>query len=906
MGASGIVVPARTKVAASPGEGETEAAVFETMFELALTSVALKRIVAVDPQADRYADRSCLAAFGEQGLDQFPFSADQPLRHAFYMGWAALGQKDDITELRVEFEIEPGNGSICARQALKWFIPTQDGEVLLTPAEDTTRRLCQCGEAVFRNLPQWPPHELRGRSLPWLGCRLLDPLPAVGKGEQAPQLPLVRSVRMTAIWEVAEGSPTGAFFNNLPIDLSKDFFPFGQRPQFGDLFYMSCDLFATPRCEITLKIKMTNPASGTESAPIAPANQEGDPKIRWEYWNGHRWVELVCRDETAVLTEDGQVSFVTPSASKRTTVNGLEGAWIRARLISGNYGHEERFEFDNAEQRLRHIPATLAPPCIQSVTLASSLTAGPHPPERVVTDNHLAFKEIDGRTPFQPFYGATEPCKGLYLGFSVPEGGQKAWADSAVDLYFHVSGTEGRAFVHDGTARAQLTWQYWNGRDWIETGARNNTGALNRSGVVSVRPGADSALWDECSIEGASDLYWLRLLWAAGRFECRPKLGRILLNTVPATQTMTLKNEVLGSANARPLQRFHASRVPILDDVQLLVREPEIPPQDEVSRIYDQEGPDALDITRNSLGEIEKIWVRWHEVDDFISSGNRDRHFVVDRLSGEIQFGDGKQGQIPPSGLNNMRLRRYRTGGGAFGNKPPGSITQLRASVPYVDSVVNLEPAGGGQDIEDWESVRARGSRWLRHRDRVVTLEDYEDLARLAAPAVARAKCYPNRNLASPSYDSIKKPGVISLIVVPRSRDRWPLPDLNLLLRVKDFINQRRLPDAELVVLAPEYVQVCVEAVIVPETASSGADLLAQCRLALDRYLHPLTGGADGSGWAFAERPHESDLYGVLESIRGLDHVRTLDFSLKEEASNLLKKGIFLISAGEHTLRLGM
>ena len=107
---------------------------------------------------------------------------------------------------------------------------------------------------------------------------------------------------------------------------------------------------------------------------------------------------------------------------------------------------------------------------------------------------------------------------------------------------------------------------------------------------------------------------------------------------------------------------------------------------------------------------------------------------MVDRETGEIIFGDDRQGRIPPAGTNNVRLRRYQTGGGAAGNKPRGTIEQLRTTVPYVDRVTNLEAAVGGQDLEDWDSLCERGSRWLRHRDRAVTAEDYEDSgqARLA------------------------------------------------------------------------------------------------------------------------------------------------------------------------------
>ncbi|MCP4119846.1 MAG: putative baseplate assembly protein [Desulfobacteraceae bacterium] len=914
MASSGIVVPAYTKVAASPGEGETEAAVFETMFDLAVTNVELKKVLALDSRTDRYADKSFLATVGgKAGPGQFAFAADQPAGHGFCLGFNPIGERDDITELRIRFEIGNSGVSSCPWQTLEWYIPALDSEISMKPAGDTTRGLSQSGEVVFRNLPEWPTSPMHGRDLAWLSCRSSGPLPAAAKGETPPQLPLVRTVTASAGWDVSENVPAGAFFNNLPIDFSKDFFPFGQRPQFGDLFYLGCDFLATQQCEVTLKIKMTNPASDGKRAPIAPVNRAGDPRIQWEYWNGRRWVGLECRDDTQALTEDGRVSFVVPPPSARTTVNGVEGAWIRARLISGNYGREERFEFDNADQRLRHIPATLAPPCIETVTLASSLTAGSRPPELVVTDNNLVFEEINGRTPFHPFQGASEPYRALYLGFSVPEGEQNAFADRGLDLYFHVCGAEGSVFVRDDMARAQLAWQYWNGGDWIETSAKDGTGALNMSGLVTVRLGADIARWNECSIEGGSELHWLRLLWKEGAFECRPKLQRVVLNTVPATQTMTLENELLGSGNGRPMQTFRSSRVPILQDVHLQVREPDMPPGEELEtpgeeleRILEQDGMEAVETIRNAQGEIEKIWIRWQEVNDFISSGNRDRHFVVDRQSGEICFGDGQRGLIPPPGVNNVRLRRYRTGGGSFGDKPAESITQLRTSVPYVDSVVNLEPALGGQDIEDWNSVRERGSRWLRHRDRAVTIEDYEDLAKLAAPVVARAKCYPNRDLASDRGNRVIKPGVISLIIVPHGMERKPLPDLNLLRRVTDYINQRRLPDPELVVLAPEYVQVCVEAVIVAGTGHGEAGVLDRCRLELDRYLHPLTGGADGNGWEFGERPHGSDLYVLLESIRGLEYVHSLDIRPAEESPGLLQTGIFLITPGEYNIRLGV
>ena len=903
-----IVVRAYTQVAAAPGEGESELTVFETMCDLSITNIKLKKVLALDPQADLYADKSSLALLGEGGPGEFAFHGKWPVPHEFYVGHGPIFGRAGITQLHLRFEIEGSDSSGSSQQAVEWWIPTPHGEVSLTPVRDTTSGMTQNGEVVFKDLSDWPTHEIFCRETHWLGCRSLDRLQTrrIADREIRPKLPLVRAMMISASWEVEETAVDNAFFNNLSLELSKDFFPFGERPRFGDVFYLSCDVFSKPQAKITLKIKLTNPASAGEEAPIPPVSKKGQPKIQWEHWDGRRWVKLECMDGTEALTEDGEVSLLAPSPLLHTAVNGLEGCWIRARLVSGSYGGEERFEFTDLDQGFRRIRSTLAPPSIQSITVTSSLTVGPEQPQLVVTNNNLVFEEIDGAAPSQPFRLASEPHRALYLGFEVPDDDQNALADSVIDLYFHMSGSEDRAFIREGMIQQllRLTWQYWNGKDWTEASVKDGTESLTMSGMVNVCVDDDIAPWRESSFDPG--LYWLKVLWTSGDFECPPKLCRVLLNTVPAAQTTTIENELLGSSNGQPNQTFCSARVPILHDLHLEVREPDMPPDDELARINKQAGEDTVTVIRDSQGKIQQIWTRWHEVDDFLSSNNRDRHFVVDRQNGEIRFGDSTRGIIPPAAANNIRLRRYQTGGGSFGNKPAGSIIQLRTSVLYVDSVVNIEPAFGGQDIEDWDSVRERGGRWLRHRGRAVTMEDYEDLTMLASPIVDKAKCYPNRDLAvDPAGRSIR-PGVVSLIIVPRSVDQRPLPDLNLLRRVRNFMNVCRVPDTELVVLAPEYVRAIVEAVVVAAGSDTVATVVAHCEQELGQYLHPLTGGPDGRGWEFGERPHESDFYALLEAVHGVQYVRSLNLRMEEEHPGLLQSGFFLICAGEHRVRLGL
>src|SRR5262249_23175346 len=280
-------------------------------------------------------------------------------------------------------------------------------ELSLTPVRDTTLQLTRSGEVMFTNLPEWPIHEIFDRERQWLGCRLLDRLQKreTADEEIPPRLPRGGAGAGSAAWEWEEDAVDNAFFNTVPLDLSKDFFPFGELPRFGDVFYLNCDVFSKPQAKIILKIKLTNPASAGESAPIPPVSKKGQLKIQWEYSDGQRWVTLECKDGTEAFTKDGEVSFLVPSPFLHATVNGLEGFWIRARLVSGSYGD---------------------PPCIQSITVTSSLTVGPERPEVIVTNNNFVFEEVAGTASFQPFRLASNPHRALYLGFKVPNGGQNA------------------------------------------------------------------------------------------------------------------------------------------------------------------------------------------------------------------------------------------------------------------------------------------------------------------------------------------------------------------------------------------------------------------------------------------------------------------------------------------------
>jgi predicted phage baseplate assembly protein len=886
-GVGSVQVPEGTKVAAPPGAGDSEPVVFETTRSVMLTSAALTKVIALDPQSDRWGDHGSLLQPDSRPSD--PFTATMPVEHGFYIAHAGLLGKPGISELRVRVTLAPNAPQPNAR-TLEWFLPTREGSLCLTPHEDTTGGLTQTGEVVFRNLPKWSNVRMFDRDTFWLGCRLSAPLPTqADQSHSSLGLPSIRGIRLSAAWQGETPVSMRAFVNTTSLDVSKDFFPFGESPRFGDTFYLSCPTFAHRGAQIAVTVKLVNSASAGEKAPITPTHRLGKPVIRWESWTEHSWQPLTCTDTTHALTEDGFVSFAVPSTAAPTAVNGQDGAWIRAVLASGDYGQQARFEFaPDAQlgQAARRVPSTLAPPVLRSVIVGSAQAVHGEPPEAIVVHNNLSFEVVRSDTEggFLPFRPADHKSRAVYFAFSARQ--RTELAGQMLDLYFQLAEPTGR-LIHQEKQHAPPSiwrWQCWNGVQWVDCRVVDDTGGLTASGLIRVQLSEDIASWRASPLVAVPAAYWIRGLWTGGAAGSPRLVQRVLLNTVDARHIITVQNELLGSSSGRAHQTFRSARTPLVGDLTLEVRE--------------FETASGGEFARRSPVHLSQGWMQWKEVNDILRSDAQARHFLLNRLTGEIEFGDGIRGMVPPPGANNIRLRIYRAGGGANGNQPAGAITQLRTTLPFIASATNPYAAVGGRDAEDRAALRARGARLLRHRGYAVTAEDYEDLACEASAHVARAKCCPLLDLAQDPKAIVPRPGAVSVIVVPHGTGPRPKPTARLLSEVHAFLRERQALSARLVVAGPEYVAANVHAEIMVHSSAAVQQTRRACELRLTRYLHPLAGGPREDGWAFGALAMHADLLAVLRDVDGVAAVRHLQLQLDEERDDLMQSAIFLLCPG--------
>jgi predicted phage baseplate assembly protein len=436
-----------------------------------------------------------------------------------------------------------------------------------------------------------------------------------------------------------------------------------------------------------------------------------------------------------------------------------------------------------------------------------------------------------------------------------------------------------------------IRWEAWDGERWVGCEVdHDDTGGFNWSGDVVLHVPASHRAHAAIVSQAAG---WLRCrvvtaeAWQPA-YDTSPRITRVSAftsgGTIEAVNAEIVTDEIVGEAEGVPAQRFQLRNRPV------------VPGEHALDHIVDTSSPDG--------------WVPWIEVEDFAGSGEDDRHVVIDATAGEIVFGpavrenDGtfrSYGAVPPKGAA-VRIRGYRTGGGQRGNVARGGISVLKSSVPFVATVTNRRPAIGGTDGEDVENAKLRGPLLLRTRQRAVTAEDYENLARAAAPDIARVHCVP--------VDDPAGVGGVRVLVVPAVDDgeHNSLEFHQLMLadavyeRVVEYLDERRTIGARVLVQPPDYVGVTVVTRLRARAKADPRALERDALAALYGYFHPVRGGPDGDGWPFGRTIVGGEVYAVLQRLPGVDFVEEVRLFPADPVERSRESQVDRLDLGPHDL----
>lgn len=875
-------IPAGTQVA-TPQAAEEETITFETTRDLLITNVVLDRCFSY--YNETYSDNSPFVT-GDRTGEFEVFGGAQRVERYIYLSDPRFGNAGDASVLRIFLGCPERGGRDMAR-LLEWEYWNGDRWKLMESAPMEVDR----GEVCFMGPLAFEPTEVYDVEGLWVRGRLAE----VPERPEDTEVDTVRA----RVEVVGEGVlPERAYANVednvfLLMDLGKTAFPFGKEPVVDCSLYMACDdLTQTPDAEINIEFALADPAS------FPKPNPSDELVLAWEYFDGKRWRllgrsgprgilpgagdEFGFHDETRALSQTGKVVFRTPKDMHPLEINGEEFKWIRARMEKGDYGKAGTYTLDNDKWVFKE-DRPLQPPAIK--TIAFRYREDYRDVRHALVFNDFAFKDVteDARTEFtifQPFTPKVEESPALYLGW------EEKLPNEVNNVYCHMAEELGLSSTDDSSGLEAITaelagysaqrqaawdgeqrvvWEYWDGKEWEPLSVNDGTKGFTTSGFVEF-VGPDD--WEK-NRKFTEERYWLRARLEMGGYVKAPRIARVITNVIDAFHYSTITDETLGSSDATPLQTFELLQGPLLEEEVIQVRERHPPTEDELVELG---GEDAIELV-DEEGESEECWVTWQRVESFFESGPRSRHYTIDYQTGEIAFGDGGKGMIPPEGRNNIRAARYRIGGGAAGNVNADTLTSLNRSIAYIDSVTNPIPAAGGADRESVAEAKERAPFTIKSRDRAVTAEDFEMMALRASTLLARAKCVPDKGHR----------GAVNLVVVPKGETevedltRRLIPSNEILGYVKRYLDERRLVGTILNVLKPRYRDMSLKVTLLRKTIGTSDRLRKEIEEKLRRYLHPLQGGRDGVGWDFGRAVLKTELIHVVEEVPGVEGVDSLE-----------------------------
>ncbi|HEV8474658.1 MAG TPA: baseplate J/gp47 family protein [Methylomirabilota bacterium] len=331
------------------------------------------------------------------------------------------------------------------------------------------------------------------------------------------------------------------------------------------------------------------------------------------------------------------------------------------------------------------------------------------------------------------------------------------------------------------------------------------------------------------AIEDSADaervLTWLRVVPSSA---ARARLLWAGINAVAVEQRIAVTNELVGEGDGRPDQVFKLARGGVVP------------------------GSVRLDVVEGGGTR------RWTAIDDLMAAGPEVRAqtprapgqvwqdvrpsevFVVDAEAGTLRFGDGLRGRRPPLGAR--LVAHYDTCDGARGNVPAGAIASGPALPPGLKPD-NPLPTWGGADAEPVASGEKRVTNFIRHRDRLVTADDFAEIAR-RAPGVDIARVevlaayHPDLRHGEPG----DAPGVVTLMLVPRRDPRQPdapSPDRAFLDALCRHLDPRRLVTTELILRGPDYVPIWLSLGITVAGGFATPDVRDRVKQRLAEYLAP-------------------------------------------------------------------
>jgi hypothetical protein len=355
---------------------------------------------------------------------------------------------------------------------------------------------------------------------------------------------------------------------------------------------------------------------------------------------------------------------------------------------------------------------------------------------------------------------------------------------------------------------------------------------------------------------------WIRLrLDNAMASTANARLSWVGINATQVRQRSLVGGEVVGTGTGEPDQSFRLANTPVLPETLILKVGNDPEPWQQINDLLAADPEVPVGNPRRPI-YVTNV--------PTMTATSQTKVFTLDAESGAIAFGDGAHGARPTGRI----VANYAFGGGRQGNVGIGSINRS-PQLPAGYTVTNPIRTWGGDDAQDVAIAEKSIARYVKHRDRLVSVEDFIDVTQQTPGVdIGRVAILPlfDPNLFDATLPETQTiPGAITVMVIPASPNNDnPLPDQFFLEAVCRHLQPRRLVTTELHIRGPKYVDIWVSVAIEVLNGYAAAPVREAVKEEIYRFLSPLYGGQQGQGWLLNTPVRQAELEAIVARVAGV------------------------------------
>lgn len=668
----------------------------------------------------------------------------------------------------------------------------------------------------------------------------------------------------------------------------REFFPFGERASvYNEVYLLSDEVFGKKGAVITLDfdldflklpIETQDYENEIDWKAVMKRNEvkadiEYDISIAeviWEYYNGEGFTRLFANDQYADVfsiqsgTEGRRVSlrFTCPMDMQPVLVNSTNACCIRGRVLKMN--------------NLYKMKGNYISPLITNPRLSYEYVTDRMVPEFFAAVNNLdavCFEHYSmkgNKKEFYPLDGRHEDVTTLYMGFEQPPIG------GPIKMLFSLE-------ENKQNRMPVLQYEYSEKRGFRTLNVVDETENFRKTGLITMVGNSD---FQKKRLFG-KERYWIRIQDVNNEYYRKngilglQKLKGIHMNTTRIVAVETKEPEYFTIAPNEEnkkctLTEGSVYKIGVWVNEFKTIHWEDLP---ELEKKYRVRYEYAVN------GEPSAVWIEWQETEQFDEDNPQRRCYVVDRISGTVEFPNGRNGKIPTWDVEPTIKVEYSCGGGTRGNLSEHQINRLNRSIGFISTVDNYEIATGGCEQEQVQEALARSSAAIRHRYRAVTAEDYENLAYEATRNICKARCFPNRN-----EKGVRESGHVTLVVLQKDyewgRKYFDSVNREIIAYMKSRISTQLMEQNRFHIVEPDFLELSVSVSVRVSAYDQVFDVRRGIKDRLEGFLNPLHGNYNKKGWEIGTIPNATQIGNALKEIPGISYIENVRVVAARQGQN--------------------